>query len=123
VPPYRRRPATGRRPAGAAALLALLALAGTGCASFDATFGQQEAVVAFQPGTPAAVRLRVRAACSHLPSVKAEPVPSRPGAGAMPGGIRYQVTGASDGDLARLQRCLQRFPSVTGIDFSGPAGS
>ena len=36
--------------------------------------------------------------------------------------VRYQVSNASDADLARLQQCLQKFPSVVGIDISGPAG-
>jgi hypothetical protein len=37
--------------------------------------------------------------------------------------VRYRVDHASDGDLAKLQQCLQRFPSVAGIEFNGPAGS
>ena len=37
--------------------------------------------------------------------------------------VRYRVDHASDGDLAKLQQCLQRFPSVVGIEFNGPAGS
>jgi hypothetical protein len=37
--------------------------------------------------------------------------------------VRYRVDHASDADLARLQQCLQRFPSVVGIDIESPDGS
>jgi hypothetical protein len=37
--------------------------------------------------------------------------------------VRYRVDNASDGDLARLQKCLQKYPSVVGIEFSSPDGS
>jgi len=37
--------------------------------------------------------------------------------------VRYRVDNASDGDLAKLQQCLQKFPSVVGIQFNGPGGS
>jgi hypothetical protein len=101
---------------------ALLTAGAVGCGSFDATFGQQEAVVQFRPQTPEAVRLQVRSACSHIRSARPEPIPSDQQA-ANPYEVRYQVGGASDADLARLQQCLQRFPAVVGIEFSGPAGS
>lgn len=112
-------------PAGAAALAAVLALAlaGAGCASFDATFGQREAVVQFQPQTTNAVRLKVRAACSHLSHATPEPLPTGQPAAGQSYDVRYRVDKASDGDLARLQQCLQKFRSVAGIEFSGPAGS
>ena len=112
-------------PAAGAVLAAALALvlAGAGCASFDRTFGQQEAVVQFQPQTPNSVRLKVRAACSHVPQATPEPLPTGHLASDLAYGVRYRVDNASDGDLAKLQQCLQRFPSVVGIDFNGPAGS
>jgi hypothetical protein len=112
-------------PAVAAALAAVLALAlaGAGCASFDATFGQREAVVQFQPQTTNAVRLKVRAACAHLPHATPEPLPTGQPATDLSYDVRYRVDKASDGDLARLQQCLQKFRSVAGIEFSGPAGS
>jgi hypothetical protein len=106
-----------------AAVLAL-ALAAAGCASFDAAFGKQEAVVQFQPQTPNSVRLKVRAACSHVPQATPEPLPTGHLAPAMAAyDVRYRVDNASDGDLARLQQCLQKFRSVAGIQFNGPGGS
>jgi len=120
-------PAGSRRvpPAAAAALAAVLALAlaVAGCASFDATFGQREAVVQFQPQTTNAVRLKVRAACAHLPHATPEPLPTGQPATDLSYDVRYRVDNASDGDLARLQQCLQRFRSVAGIELTGPAGS
>ena len=105
-------------------MLAVLAvLAAAGCSSFDKAFGQQEAVVQFRPQTPNAVRLQVRAACSHLPNAVPEPLPTDHLASDQLNDVRYQVNKASDGDLARLQKCLQRFPSVAGIEFNSPGGS
>ncbi len=118
-PPRRWRPAL---PA-VGIMLAALAPAVAGCATFDRTFGKQEAVVEFQPQTPNAVRLKVRAACSHVPQAIPEPLPTDHLASDLASDVRYRVDHASDGNLARLQQCLQRFPSVVGIEFNGPAGS
>jgi hypothetical protein len=107
----------------AAVLAAGLALLAGGCAQFDATFGKQEAVVQFQPQTPNKVRLAVRAACSHVPRAKPEPLPKDHLAVDLLYDVRYQTTNASDGDLARLQQCLQRFSAVTGIEFNGAGGT
>jgi hypothetical protein len=104
-------------------MLAALVPAVAGCATFDRTFGKQEAVVQFQAQTPNSVRLKVRAACSHVPQAVPEPLPTDHLASDMTYDVRYRVDHASDGDLARLQQCLQRFPSVAGIEFNGPAGS
>ena len=81
------------------------------------------AVVQFQPQTPNSVRLKVRAACSHVPQAIPEPLPTDHLASDLASDVRYRVDHASDGNLARLQQCLQRFPSVVGIEFNGPAGS
>ena len=118
-PPRRWRPAL---PA-AGILLAVLAPAVAGCATFDRTFGKQEAIVQFQSQTPNSVRLKVRAACSHVPQAVPEPLPTDHLASDLDSDVRYRVDHASDGDLAKLQQCLQRFPSVVGIEFNGPAGS
>ena len=105
-------------------MLAALAPAVAGCATFDRTFGKQEAVVQFQPQTPNSVRLKVRAACSHVPQAVPEPLPTDHLASDLAmHDVRYRVDHASDGDLAKLQQCLQRFPSVVGIEFNGPGGS
>jgi hypothetical protein len=104
-------------------MLAALVPAVAGCATFDRTFGKQEAIVQFQAQTPNSVRLKVRAACSHVPQAIPEPLPTDHLASDMASDVRYRVDHASDGDLAKLQQCLQRFPSVVGIEFNGPAGS
>jgi len=126
LPPAPARAAPRRWHSAAwAALAAALALglASAGCASFDAAFGKQEAVVQFQPQTPNSARLKVRAACSHVPQATPEPLPTDHLASDLLYDVRYRVDNASDGDLAKLQECLQRFPSVVGIEFNGPAGS
>jgi hypothetical protein len=104
-------------------MLAALGPAAAGCATFDRTFGKQEAVVHFQPQTSNSARLKVRAACSHVPQAVPEPLPTDHLAADTMNDVRYRVDHASDGDLAKLQQCLQRFPSVVGIEFNGPGGS
>ena len=104
------------------AVAAVLCLAATGCGAFDRAFGKQEAVVQFQPNTPASTMLKARAACSHLAGAHAEPIPKHVLAVDLPDDIRYEVDSASDAQLARLQQCLERFPSVVGIEFSSPSG-
>jgi hypothetical protein len=104
------------------AVAAVLCLAATGCGAFDRAFGKQEAVVQFQPNTSASTMLKARAACSHLAGAHAEPIPKHVLAVDLPDDIRYEVGSASDAQLARLQQCLERFPSVVGIEFSSPSG-
>jgi hypothetical protein len=116
------RPHALRLIAPVAAAAAVLTLA-AGCSSFDKAFGKQEAVVQFKAQTPASEMLRVRSSCSHVPSAIPERVPSHPPAVQLQDDIRYLVSNASDADLARLQQCLERFPSVVGIQFNTPAGS
>jgi hypothetical protein len=106
--------------AGAAIVLSL-ALAG--CAKFDAALGQQWAVVHFKPDTPVATLLKVRTACSHLPHIRAENLPRVRNSASMIYALRYRTDNASDADLAALQVCLQRFPSVAGIDLQDSSNS
>jgi hypothetical protein len=116
------QPTRPARAAAAAAAAAVLCAAATGCGAFDRAFGKQEAVVRFQPNTPASVMLKARAACSHLPGAYAEPIPRHVPAVDLPDDIRYEVGHATDAQVARLTQCLQRFPSVAGIDLSAPSG-
>jgi hypothetical protein len=106
----------------AAVAAAALCLAAAGCASFDRAFGKREAVVQFQPNTPAAEMMKARAACSHLPAAKPEPIPRHALKVDLPDDIRYEVSQASDAQIARLTQCLNRFPSVVGIELSSPSG-
>lgn len=116
-----RAPHPGQILAAAAAATALCLAVG-GCASFDRAFGKREAVVQFQPNTPAAEMLKVRAACSHLAAAKPEPIPRHVLKVDLPDDIRYEVSQASDAQIARLTQCLDRFHSVVGIELSSPSG-
>jgi len=109
-------------PVLAAAAAAVLCLAMAGCASFNRAFGKREAVVQFRPDTPAAEMLKVRAACSHLPAAKPEPIPRHVRKIDLPDDIRFEVSQASDAQIARLTQCLDRFPSVVGIELTSPSG-
>jgi len=110
------------RAVAAAAAVAVLGWTAAGCGAFDRAFGKQEAVVQFQPDTPAAAMLRARAACSHLPGAAVEPLPKHVLAVDLPDAIRYEVGSATDAQVARLTQCLQRFPGVVGVELSSPSG-
>lgn len=90
----------------------------TGCASLDKALGQQQAVVDFKDGTSIATRLQVRAACGKLPNVSPAPLPSGIPLTESLDEVVYQVNNASDADEARLQECLEKYPSVLGLNFS-----
>jgi hypothetical protein len=120
-PRPRRRP-SGRRAVSAAALAGLAAALVSGCAQFNKALGQQEEVVIFRQNTPNAVRLQVRAACSHIPRVVPEPLPTDGKVSDELYNVRFQVGSASTGDLAHLQRCLSRFHSVVGLETNTPGG-
>lgn len=89
----------------------------TGCAQFDKALGQQQALVSFRDGTPVSVRLQVRAACDKLPNVSAAPISKSVPLSSAVSEIVYQVNNASAADIARLQECLARFPSVQGLNI------
>jgi hypothetical protein len=102
----------------AACALALVGLLG-GCAKMNAALGQQWVIVQLASNTTLATARHVTAACSHLPGV--HPVRVRPtAAGGVVGSVRFDATQASDADMARLQRCLQRFPAVQGLTVGEP---
>jgi hypothetical protein len=112
------------RAAAAAALVAALASGLVGCAKFDSALGQRWATVSFKANTSIATLLKVRAACSHIPNVQAQALPRKQTPVTMMYALTYRADNASDANLAQLQQCLQRFPSVQGIQFgdSGDAG-
>jgi hypothetical protein len=100
------------------AVLGTVSLLGaTGCAQFDKSLGQQQALVSFNPGTPVSVRLHVRTACAKAPHVIAAPIASGVPLSSAVDEVVYTVTGASDAEIAKLQECLATFPSVQGMDL------
>jgi hypothetical protein len=114
------------RPLAAALAVAAAATALAGCAKFDAALGQQQAIVSFRDGTPLAQKLTVRTSCAKAPDVVAAPLP--PNLSSSPYALEqvtYQIDHASDADVARLQECLTKFPSVVGVTLqdSGDEGS
>ena len=103
-----------RRLAGAGlALLAAAALAG--CSQFDAALGQRQAIVTFRPGTPLPQRLTVRSTCAKLPAVTVQPLPSDVNAPYALQQVSFQISHASDAQVARLETCLAKFPAVVGV--------
>ncbi len=109
--------------AAASLLLAGGLLAVTGCAQFDAALGKQLAVVQFQNGTPNSIRMQVRAACSHIPQARPEALPTDHKASDLLYDVSYRVDNASNAQIAELEQCLQKYPSVVGIDIQTPGDS
>ena len=105
-----------RLAAAVAAVVAVVTVAAlTGCSQFDAALGQRQAVVSFRPGTPLSQRLAVRSACAKVPAVKAQPLPSDLNSPYALQQVIYRVDHATNADIARLETCLDKFPSVAGI--------
>ena len=89
----------------------------TGCSQFNKALGQQQALVSFKSGTPVSVRLQVRTACDKLPNVSAAPISKSVPMSSAVDVIIYQVNNAGPADIARLQECLAKFPSVQGMNI------
>ena len=103
-----------RRLAGAGLLLAAAA-ALAGCSRFDAALGQRQAIVSFRAGTPVSQRLAVRSACAKAPAVAPQPLPSDLHSPYALHQLTFQISRASDADVAQLETCLAKFPSVAGV--------
>lgn len=95
------------------ALATAAALAG--CAQFDAALGQRQAIVTFRAGTPVAQRLVVRATCAQGPAVTTKTLPSDLNSPYALQQLTYQISHATDADVAQLEKCLAKFPSVAGV--------
>jgi hypothetical protein len=102
---------------GGAAVVAATVAAGAlaGCSQFNAALGQRQAVVTFRPDTPVSQRLAVRSACGKVPEVKAQPVPSDLNSPYALQQLTFRIDHATNADVARLEKCLAKFPSVVGI--------
>jgi hypothetical protein len=98
--------------AAGAVAAAVTALAG--CSQFDAALGQRQAVVTFQDSASLAQRLAVRSACK-TPTVVPQPLPSNVNSPYALQQVIYQINKASNADVAVLEECLAKFPSVAGV--------
>ena len=98
--------------AAGAVAAAVIALAG--CSQFDAALGQRQAVVTFQDSASLAQRLAVRSACK-TPTVVPQPLPSNVNSPYALQQVIYQINKASNADVAVLEKCLSKFPSVAGV--------
>jgi hypothetical protein len=108
-----------RRAAWALTIVALSTGLLGGCANMSSALGQQWVDVQLASNTTMASARQVTSGCSHVPGIHADPVqPTAPGG--VVDSVRFDTTQASDADMARLQRCLQRFPVVQGLTVGEP---
>jgi hypothetical protein len=91
---------------------AVTALAG--CAKFDAALGQRQAIVSFNDSATVAQRLNVRTTCGKVPNVTPQALPSTNSPYELEQ-VTYEINQASDADVALLEKCLAKFPSVQGV--------
>lgn len=83
-----------------------------GCSQFDAALDQRQAIVTFTDSATLAQRLAVRAACAKTPNVTAQALPSNLNSPYALQQVVYTVTQASDADIALLNECLNKYPTV-----------
>src|ERR1700731_4801629 len=112
VQPRRR----GRRLLAAGTMIAATAVL-AGCSQFDAALGQRQAVVTFTDGATLAQRMAVRTACAKPPNGTPRPLPSNMNPPYPLAQVVYQINQASDADVAVLEKCLSKFPTVAGISL------
>jgi hypothetical protein len=93
-----------------------------GCAKFNAALGKQELVVAFSADTSQATMMKVRSACAGVQGATPEAVPTSANSTNGVYDVRFNVSQASDADIARLEQCLSRFHSVQGINIEQEGG-
>ena len=105
----------GRRRLAGAGLILLAAIALAGCSQFDQALGQREAIVSFRSGTPVSQRLTVRSTCAKVHAVTAPPLPSDLSSPYALHQLIFRIDHATDADVAKLETCLARFPSVVGV--------
>jgi hypothetical protein len=99
--------------AAGTAAVAVAALAG--CAQFDSALGQRQAVVTFTDNATLAQRMAVRTACAKPPNVSPQPLPSNLKSAYELPQVTYQINKASNADVATLETCLDKYPSVAGV--------
>lgn len=104
-----------RGPTALALMAAATAVTLTGCAQFDAALGQRQAIVSFRDGTSVAQKLAVRKACAKAPAVTPQALPSDLNSPYALQQLTYQVNQASDAQVAQLEKCLAKYPSVVGV--------
>ncbi len=103
-------------------VIAVAVSALAGCAKFNAALGQQELVVTFHPATSQQAMMTARDACAHLPGATPEPVPTSLNATEGTYDVRYRISQATDAQIAKLEQCLSRFPSVAGVNVEQEGG-
>jgi hypothetical protein len=109
-------PGRVRRPTAVAlAAAAVTAVTLAGCAQFDAALGQRQAIVSFRGNTPVAQKLAVRKACTMAPAVTPQALPSDINSPYALQQLTYQINQASDAQVAQLEKCLAKYPSVAGV--------
>lgn len=104
-------------------MLCLVITVLAGCSRFDAALGQRQAIVSFKSGASTAERVAIRAACAKTPNVSAQRLPDLKKYPYALEQLTYTISKASDAQVAQLQKCLQQFPAVSGVELQDSSDS
>jgi hypothetical protein len=105
------------------AVLCLVITVLAGCSRFDAALGQRQAIVSFKSGASTAERVAIRAACAKTPNVSAQRLPDLKKYPYALEQLTYTISKASDAQVAQLEKCLQQFPAVSGVELQDSSDS
>jgi hypothetical protein len=109
------RPALVARRA-TAVVLALAAVTGvTGC-KYGAALARREWVVIFKPGATQEQHRLVLATCGNIPNVVPEAMGNGKLVSELASNVRFRIDKASDGQLAQLVTCFQKFDFIKSYD-------
>jgi len=88
----------------------------------DAALGKQWLDVQFKSGTTMTAARHAATGCRHVTGVRLTSITPDPAVTGTADSARFNVSDASDADMARLQLCLQRYPSVLGVTLNEAGG-
>jgi hypothetical protein len=100
----------------AAGVLAVASLAGLSGCKYSAALAKREWVVIFKPGATQAQHRLVLATCGNVPNVVPEAMGNGKLESELASNVRFRIDKASDGQLAELVTCFQKFDFIKSYD-------
>jgi hypothetical protein len=99
-----------------AGVLALASLTGLSGCKYGAALAKREWVVIFKPGATQDQHRVVLATCGNIPNVVPEAMGNGKLVSELDSNVRFRIDKATDGQLAQLVTCFQRFDFIKSYD-------
>lgn len=99
-----------------AVVVALGALAGLSGCKYGAALAKREWVVIFKPGATQDQHRLVLATCGDIPNVVPEAMGDGKLVSELDSNVRFRIDKATDGQLAQLVTCFQKFDFIKSYD-------